>query len=166
MQRGEFSEPVALAAAPSDGSRLFVVERGGIVRLLKHGARAPAPFTDLRSKVLAGGERGLLGMAFAPDYATYGRAYVFLTAKSPAGQLQIRELRRSSDPDRARPGPGRLVLGVPHADANHNGGQLAFGPDGYLYAASSRTIRSATRSGPSGCATPGASRSTARPATS
>ena len=55
VQLGEFSEPAVLAAAPSDGSRLFVVERGGIVRLLKHGARAPAPFADLRSKVLAGG---------------------------------------------------------------------------------------------------------------
>jgi len=65
VQLGEFSEPVALAAAPSDGSRLFVVERGGMVRLLKHGVRAPAPFADLTSKVLAGGERGLLGMAFA-----------------------------------------------------------------------------------------------------
>jgi hypothetical protein len=75
-------------------------------------------------------------MAFAPDYESSGLAYVFLTAESPAGELQIRELHRSADPDRAEPGPGRLVLAVPHSQAsNHNGGQLAFGPDGFLYAA-------------------------------
>ncbi len=133
---GEFSDPVALAAPPRDPSRLFVVERGGIVRLVKDGVVAPAPFADLTAPVLDGGERGLLGMAFAPDYAASGLAYVFLTAESPAGELQIRELQRSADPDRAVAGPGRLVLGVPHAEhANHNGGQLAFGPDGFLYAA-------------------------------
>jgi len=133
---GEFSDPVALAAPPQDASRLFVVERAGIVRLVKDGIPAAAPFADLTGPVLAGGERGLLGMAFAPDYEASGLAYVFLTADSPPGELQIRELRRSADPDRALPGAGRLVLGVPHADAsNHNGGQLAFGPDGLLYAA-------------------------------
>ena len=107
---GTFSDPVALAAPPRDASRLFVVERGGVVRLIKDGVTLPAPFADLTTPVLAGGERGLLGMAFAPDYATSGLAYVFLTAKSPAGELQIRELRRSADPDRAVPGAGRLVL--------------------------------------------------------
>ena len=133
---GEFSDPVALAAPPRDASRLFVVERDGIVRLVKDGVVAPAPWADLTEPVLAGGERGLLGMAFAPDYAVSGLAYVFMTADAPAGELQIRELRRSADPDRAEPGPGRLVLGVPHTqDSNHNGGQLAFGPDGFLYAA-------------------------------
>jgi Glucose / Sorbosone dehydrogenase len=133
---GDFSSPVGIAAPPGDASRLFVVERGGLVRLVKDGATLPAPFADLTGPVLAGGERGLLGMAFAPDYAASGLAYVFLTAESPVGELQIRELRRSADPDRAEPGAGRLVLGVPHADAaNHNGGQLAFGRDGYLYAA-------------------------------
>lgn len=126
VQLGEFSEPVALAAAPSDGSRLFVVERGGMVRLLKHGVRAPAPFADLTSKVLAGGERGLLGMAFAPDYAASGRAYVFLTAKSPAGQLQIRELRR-------RPPLASCAGAQAHAEA-HGGG-------------SPRATRAATSSG-------------------
>ena len=132
---GTFSDPVALAAPPRDASRLFVVQRGGIVRLIKDGVTLPAPFADLTTPVLAGGERGLLGMAFPPDYATSGLAYVFLTAESPAGELQIRELRRSADPDRAVPGAGRLVLAVPHPDTNHNGGQLAFGPDGMLYAA-------------------------------
>ncbi len=132
---GTFSEPVAIAAPPRDASRLFVVERGGTVRLIKDGVTLPAPFADLTSRVLAGGERGLLGMAFAPDYASSGLAYVFLTARSPTGQLQIRELRRSADPDRAVAGAGRLVLAVPHPDTNHNGGQLAFGPDGMLYAA-------------------------------
>src|SRR5215216_6639008 len=133
---GQFASPVGLAAPPRDPSRLFVVERGGTVRLVRDGAVAPAPFADLSEQVLAGGEQGLLGMAFPPDYAASGLAYVFLTAKSPPGELQIRELQRSADPDRAIPGPGRLLLAVPHPDAaNHNGGQLAFGPDGFLYAA-------------------------------
>jgi hypothetical protein len=132
---GDFSDPVALAAPPRDASRLFVVQRGGQVRLVKDGVAAVAPFADLSAFVVAGGERGLLGMAFPPDYAASGRAYVFLTAKSPAGELQVRELQRSVDPDRAVAGAGRLVLAVPHPDSNHNGGQLAFGPDGLLYAA-------------------------------
>jgi hypothetical protein len=134
---GQFAAPVALAAPPGDPARLFVVERAGVVRLVKDGAVAAAPFADLRAQVVAGGERGLLGLAFAPDYASSGLAYVFLTAADPPGELQVRELQRSpADPDRAVAGPGRLVLAVPHPDAaNHNGGQLAFGPDGLLYVA-------------------------------
>ena len=133
---GTFAEPVALAAPPGDGSRLFVVQRAGVIRLVKDGVPVAAPFADLGSAVSqAGGEEGLLGLAFPPDYTASGLAYVFLV--SPNGsQLQIRELQRSSDPDRAAPGSGRLVLAVPHTQAvNHNGGQLAFGPDGLLYAA-------------------------------
>ena len=132
---GDFSDPVALAAPPGDASRLFVVEQGGTVRLIKDGVPVAEPFADLTGPTLVGSERGLLGMAFPPDYATSGLAYVFLTAKSPAGELQVRELRRSDDPDRAVAGAGRLVMAVSHPDGNHNGGQLAFGPDGYLYAA-------------------------------
>jgi Glucose / Sorbosone dehydrogenase len=137
MPVGQFDDPVAIAAPPQDPSRVFVVERLGAIRLVKDGAVLPAPFADLTGPVLAAGtEQGLLGLAFPPDYAITGLFYVFITADSPPGELQIRELQRSADPDHAVPGPGRLVLGIPHPGAsNHNGGQLAFGPDGFLYAA-------------------------------
>src|SRR5262249_44090404 len=80
-------------------------------------------------------ERGLLSMAFAPDYPTSGLFYVYLTTK-PAGEIQIRQYRRSTaNPYVADPATGRTLASIPHADAaNHNGGQLQFGPDGKLYA--------------------------------
>jgi glucose/arabinose dehydrogenase len=133
---GNFAAPVAIAAPPGDASRVFVVEQGGIVRLIKDGAVVGAPFADLTAAVhVGGGEEGLLGLAFPPDYATSGLAYVFLVGAGGAA-LEIRELQRAADPDRAVPGAGRLVLSVAHTQAsNHNGGQLAFGRDGYLYAA-------------------------------
>src|SRR5215212_5010067 len=125
VEVGRFSEPVALAAPAGDTARLFVVERRAIVRLVKDGAVLPVPFADLSRYVRVSDEEGLLGIAFPPDYAARGRLYVFLVSPS-GGTLQIRELRRSPDPDRARAGRGRLVLAVPHRQAaTHNGGQLA-----------------------------------------
>ena len=131
---GSFDSPVHVAAPPGDPARLFVVEQGGRVQLVKGGAKQAQPFADLGTEVLAGGERGLLSIAFPPDYAASGLAYVYLTAAG--GVIQIRELQRSANPDRAVAGPGRVVLAIPHTEAgNHNGGQLAFGPrDGMLYA--------------------------------
>src|SRR3954451_15246889 len=132
---GDFTEPVALGAPPGDPSRLFVVERRGIVRLVKDGAVVPTPFADLSRHVRVSDEEGLLGIAFPPGYAHGGRLYVFLVSRS-GGTLQIRALGRSRNPDQAVRGGGRLVLAVPHRQGDtHNGGQLAFGPDGYLYAA-------------------------------
>jgi hypothetical protein len=86
--------------------------------------------------VLSGDERGLLSMAFAPDYATSGLFYVYYTARSPTGQITIEELRRDpGNPDRADPSYARVLLTIPHdRQSNHNGGQLQFGPDGSLYA--------------------------------
>ncbi len=135
VELGQFVDPVALAAPPRDPSRLFVVQRGGVIRLIEDGVTVPAPFADLSGHVQEGGEQGLLGMAFPPDHAASGLLYVFLVPPG-GGAIEIRELQRSGDPDRAMPGPGRLVLSVPHTqDVNHNAGQLAFGPDGFLYAA-------------------------------
>ena len=130
-QIGTFSSPVYVTSPPGD-SRVFVVEQGGRVRIVGRSE----PFADLSAITLSGGERGLLSVAFAPDYAQSGLLYAYLTAKSPQGQIQIRELRRSgTDPNRAEAGAGRLVLAQDHADfPNHNGGQLQFGPDGLLYA--------------------------------
>jgi glucose/arabinose dehydrogenase len=130
---GTFSAPIYVAAPPGDGERVFVVEQGGAIKVVRSGG-APTEFLNIDHLVLSGGERGLFSMAFAPDYAASGRFYVFYTAE-PDGALTIAEYNRSFNPDVADEF-GRIVLSIPHADAgNHNGGQLQFGPDGYLYIA-------------------------------
>jgi glucose/arabinose dehydrogenase len=129
---GPYTEPIFVTAPPGDTSRLFVVERGGTIRQVKDGVLLPAPFLDISDLVLPEGEQGLLSMAFAPDYATSKRFYVFYTDK--AGNNRIEEFRRYT-PDRASRASRRVVLRIEHpVAANHNGGQLQFGPDGYLYA--------------------------------
>ena len=130
---GTFSAPTYLTSPPGDVERLFVVEQAGPIRVVRNGVTLPTPFLDLTSLVLPGGERGLLSMAFAPDYASTGRFYVYYTALVPEGQLRIEEFRRSADPDLADPGSRRAILTIDHPLGNHNGGQLQFGPDGYLY---------------------------------
>ncbi len=133
---GEFSQPTYATGAPGDASRVFVVERAGRVRVVRDGVTQAAPFLDVSAITLSDdSERGLLSMAFAPDYATSGRFYVYLTSK-PAGAIEIREYVRSANPDVADPASSRLLLTIPHAEAgNHNGGQLQFGPDGKLWLA-------------------------------
>jgi hypothetical protein len=139
---GEFARPTYVTAAPGDASRLFVTEQGGRVRVIRDGTTLDAPFLDLTSVVESvADERGLLSVAFAPDYATTGRFYVYLTAvaaaaaSGTAGEIQVREYRRSAaNPDVADPSTGRLLLAIRHDEAaNHNGGQLQFGPDGKLW---------------------------------
>jgi hypothetical protein len=130
---GTFSSPTYLTAPPGDAERLFVVEQGGQIRVVRNGATLTTAFLDLTSLVLSGGERGLLSMAFAPDYASSGPFYVYYTARSPTGQVVIAEYRRSPNPDVADSTTARPVLTIPHPLSNHNGGQLQFGPDGYLY---------------------------------
>jgi hypothetical protein len=133
-QVGTFSEPLYVTA-PAGDTRVFVVQKLGLIKIVKNGAVLPTPFIDLSQRQTAsGGEQGLLSMAFAPDYASSGLFYVYFT--NPAGNIQVDELRRSADnPDVADPGYRRLVLEVPHpGQTNHNGGNLQFGPDGLLYA--------------------------------
>lgn len=126
---GDFSEPVHIASPPKD-PRIFVVEKAGLVKIVGGGV-----FLDVRSMTAsAEEERGLLSIAFPPNYASTGLFYVFLTAE-PDGDLRVVEFHRSSDPNRADPGSARIVLSIPHPRENHNGGQLQFGPDGYLYVA-------------------------------
>jgi glucose/arabinose dehydrogenase len=125
---GSFQFPVFVTSDPSDPDRLLVVEQQGRVLLLDG---SQSTFVDLRDRVQAGGEQGLLSVALAPDYASSGRLYVFYTRRGD-GALQIDELTASGD--RAPLSSRRPVLTIPHPDAgNHNGGQLQFGPDGYLY---------------------------------
>jgi len=130
---GSFISPVYVASPPGDRRRLFVVEQPGRIRIVKDGVALAAPFLDIRSLVSFGGERGLLGIAFPPDYGTSGRFYVYYTARSPSGAITIAEYRSSSGANAADPATRRAVLSIPHPRANHNGGQLQFGPDGYLY---------------------------------
>ena len=117
--------------APPDDPRLFVVEKGGAIRLIKDGTLLEAAFLDLAGQVSTGSEQGLLGLAFPPDYATSGRFVVHYT--DAAGDTRVSTFLASADPDRADPASESVVLTVPQPFANHNGGQIAFGPDGYLY---------------------------------
>ncbi len=127
-----FTAPVYVTAPTGDTSRVFVVQRGGSIVLVRGGQPQPTPF--LTVPVATDGERGLLSMAFAPDYATSGLFYVYRVAPG-SGELRIEERRRSAaNPDVADPAYARLVLAIPHSlQNNHNGGQLQFGPDGMLY---------------------------------
>ena len=126
----DLDQPVDLQA-PAGDPRLFVVEQPGRIRIVRDGSLVEAPFLDIRDRVRSGGERGLLGLAFHPAYASNGLLYVNYTDN--AGATRVVEIRVSSDPDRADPSSERLVLGVAQPFSNHNGGGLAFGPDGFLY---------------------------------
>jgi len=142
---GNFASPVHVASPPND-PRVFVVERRGVVKIAGGGT-----FLDVTARTeSAYTERGLLSIAFPPDYATSGRFYVFLTAKSPLGELQVIEFQRSADPNVAGPATGPPILAIPHAGApNHNGGQLQFGPDGFLYVSTGDAANGANAQNPS-----------------
>ncbi len=127
-------KPLALEVAPGDETgRLFVVERGGRIRLLRGGALAPQPFLDVSNLVSRNhDERGLLGLAFHPDHARNGRFYIDYTDRQ--GNTRVVEYRVSAaSPDRADPASARLVFRLDQPYANHNGGGLEFGPDGRLW---------------------------------
>jgi glucose/arabinose dehydrogenase len=131
LQRvGSFDSPVHVTAPPGDDRRLFVVEQGGRIRVVRDGRTLPGSFLDLSDRVSCCGERGLFSMAFAPNYAASGRFYVSYTDRD--GNSRIEEFRRASA-DRARPASRRLVLFQRQPEPNHNGGLIAFGPDGLLY---------------------------------
>ncbi|MBI3962215.1 MAG: PQQ-dependent sugar dehydrogenase [Deinococcus sp.] len=125
--------PVGLATPPGD-SRLFVVEKAGRVQLIKDGNLVQRPFLDLTEQVgSTGNEQGLLAVVFHPDYAANGRLFVHYTDLS--GNTVVSEFQVSTDPDVADPTSEKITLQVKHRPANHNGGQIAFGPEGYLYIA-------------------------------
>jgi glucose/arabinose dehydrogenase len=129
---GRFDGPLYVTAPPGDRRHLFVVEQTGRIRVLVDGKRRARPFLDLSRDIAAGGEQGLLSMAFAPDYASSGRFYVDFTDRN--GNTRVQEFTRSaSDPEHADRGSRRSVLFARQPYPNHNGGLLLFGPDGYLY---------------------------------
>jgi glucose/arabinose dehydrogenase len=123
-------QPVFLTS-PADDPRLFILEQGGRIRIAVDGELRDNPFLDLGGEVLAGGERGLLGLAFHPEYAENGRFFVNYTDR--AGDTRIVGYRVSDDPDRADPASASPILDIPQPAGNHNGGWLGFGPDGLLY---------------------------------
>ncbi len=124
-----------LATAPDWDARLFVVEQAGRIRIIRDGALVDTPFLAIEDLVLDGGERGLLGLAFHPDFIDNGRLFVDYT-REPDGATVIAEYRvMAEDPDRADPESARELLVIPQPFANHNGGMLEFGPDGWMYIA-------------------------------
>ena len=131
LRLGSFDAPTFLAA-PRGDKRRFIVQRDGTIVILRARRQLDRPFLDISDGVSTDGEGGLLSMAFAPDYKSSGRFYVYYTDRE--GFLQIDQFRRSSDPNLADPGSRRSVMRVPHHRFNHKGGQLEFGPDGMLYA--------------------------------
>jgi hypothetical protein len=129
----ELSDPLYLTAPPAD-PRLFVVEQAGRIRIIRDGALLQTPFLDIRKRASKGGERGLFSVAFHPDYAVNGYFYVNYT-EAKTGHTRVERYRVGDHPDRADPGTAKLVLKIEQPYANHNGGHIAFGPDGMLYIA-------------------------------
>ena len=123
--------PLYLTTTPGDDNRLFIVEKGGLIRIIKNGTLLETPFLDIHRLVSTGGEQGLLGLAFDPGYATNGRFYVSYTDTS--GDSKIARYRVSGNPDVAQTAPDRVLLTIDQPYSNHNGGNIVFGPDGYLY---------------------------------
>jgi glucose/arabinose dehydrogenase len=127
------AEPIGITNAGDGSGRLFVNERGGRIRIVDgDGSLRGRDFVDLSGRLEAGGERGLLGVAFHPDFAANGRVFVHYSRRGDGATI-ISELTASADRSSADPASERIILTLGQPFANHNGGQLAFGPDGYLY---------------------------------
>lgn len=124
------SSPLFLTAPVADG-RVFIVEQGGRIRIVRNGALQATPFLDISSRISSGGERGLLSVAFHPQYAANRLLYVYDTA--PNGDLRIERYTAATE-DLANPLSLKLIVTIAHSTfANHNGGLATFGPDGMLY---------------------------------
>jgi glucose/arabinose dehydrogenase len=131
---GSFDRPDLVTSPPDDPHRVFVVEQRGVIRVIDDGTLQDAPFLDISDQVQLVSETGLLGLAFAPDYAASGLFYVFFNRHEANGNLYLEEFHRSTtNPDTADPYSGRVVLRIVKPWENHNAGMLQFGPDGYLY---------------------------------
>ena len=126
------SSPVFVTSAHDGSGRLFIVEQAGRIKVLEQGAQSTAVFMNIVSRVLSGGERGLLGLAFHPQYRTNGRFFVDYT-RTPDGATVIAEYHVAANDAGVADTAERVLLTIPQPFANHNGGMVAFGPDGYLY---------------------------------
>lgn len=126
-----FRSPTYITSAKDGSNRLFVVEQPGRIQVVQNGQVLPTPFLDISSRVKSGGEQGLLSIAFPPSYADKGYFYVNYT--NTAGNTVIARYRLTSDRNAADPSSEQILLTIDQPFANHNGGQIAFGADGYLY---------------------------------
>ena len=129
------NSPEGMVNAGDGSGRLFIVEQAGLIRILKDGALLGTPFLDLTSKVDCCGERGLLGLAFHPKYSENGFFYINYTERvnNKLYTVIARYNVSASDPNLADPNSEMRLLTIEQPFQNHNGGQLQFGPDGYLY---------------------------------
>jgi glucose/arabinose dehydrogenase len=128
-----FRQPVGLIPAEDGSGRLFVIEQQGRIQTLAQGRPGSRPWLDLGARVVAGGERGLLGAAFHPRYRDNRRLFVHYTAPEDGLTSVIAELTAAADGTGVDPATERRLLTIRQPYANHNGGQIAFGPDGMLY---------------------------------
>lgn len=132
LAAGGLNQPVGLAHAGDGSGRLFVIEKGGTIRIIQNGTVLPTPFLDIDDRVNSeSSERGLLGLAFHPRYAENG--YFYVNYSDVAGDTAVSRFSVTGDPNVADSTTEKLILALDQPAANHNGGHLAFGPDGYLY---------------------------------
>ena len=125
--------PVGLVHAGDGSNRLFIVEQEGSIRVYKEGKLLKDPFLSIGDRVVSGGELGLLGLAFHPDFRDNGRFFINYTSRSGGLHTVISEFRIGDQSDRADFASERILLTFPQPYPNHNGGSMAFGPDGALY---------------------------------
>ena len=135
------SKPIFVTGAPGDTTRLYIVEQTGLIKILKNGTLLPVPFLSTvgvsSSGSGTGSERGLLGLAFHPAYEQNGRFFIYYTASSNGAITILEYARSAANADVASPQPVKTLITISdglHAWGNHNGGMIAFGPDGHLYA--------------------------------
>lgn len=128
-----FVQPTSIVEPPDGSGRLFVTEQTGTIRIIDHGQVIITPFLDIKSKLTSkDSEQGLLDIAFHPKYASNG--LFFITYTNPDGNPMLVRYHISADnPNIADPSSAKVLLTIPHPYTNHNGGQLQFGPEGYLY---------------------------------
>jgi glucose/arabinose dehydrogenase len=126
--------PVEITNAGDGSNRLFIVEKGGAIRILKNGTVNATSFLNVSGLISTSGERGLLGLAFDPNFRTNRRFFVFYTRSSDGALTLATYLASTGNPDVADTSTAQVLTTVPHpGQDNHNGGKIAFGPDGYLY---------------------------------
>ena len=129
---GGLNQPLYLTNAHDGSNRIFILEQPGIVSVLQPGSSTRTTFLDIRSRVLSGGERGLLGLAFHPQFATNGRFFVDYT-RQPDGATVIAEYQLSNQSPNVAGTAEKVLLVIPQPYENHNGGMVEFGLDGFLY---------------------------------
>ncbi len=135
FEKLRFSRPLFLTYAPDGSDRIFVVEQPGRILVFPNDPKVKSykVFLDIRKKVSSYGEEGLLGLAFHPRYRDNGYFYIYYSAPKPRRSVVARYQVSKGDPDRADPNSEKILMEIAQPYSNHNGGMMAFGPDGYLY---------------------------------